>query len=130
LHATESDPFFWGSSEAIGQGQGKGYNVNVNLPDYTGDDEYLTALESTIDMHVRPFQPSVLVVSLGVDTFEGDPVGNFQITSPGFIKIGELIKKVGVPTLFVMEGGYDSPELGTNVCNVLQGFQGIFSKET
>jgi acetoin utilization deacetylase AcuC-like enzyme len=129
IHAEGSDPYFWGSSDLIGEGEGKGYNVNINLPNHTGDEAYLFALQDTIKQHVLPYNPDILVISLGVDTFEGDPVGTFQITSPCFIKIGELIRTVGKPTLFVMEGGYDSPELGVNVCNVLQGFEGIFLPE-
>jgi acetoin utilization deacetylase AcuC-like enzyme len=129
IHAEGSDPYFWGSSECKGEGEGLGYNVNVNLPNHTGDQDYLMALKETIELHVKTFTPDILVISLGVDTFEGDPVGTFQITSPCFVKIGEMIRTVGCPTLFVMEGGYDSPELGENVCNVLQGFEGVYTSE-
>jgi len=123
LHAVDSDPYYWGTEEERGEGEGLGYNVNVVLPDGTGDDLYLETLEKTIQSHIIPYNPDVLIISLGVDTFEGDPVGTFKITSPCFTKIGKLIKSVGVPTLFIQEGGYDSPELGVNVCNVLEGFQ-------
>jgi acetoin utilization deacetylase AcuC-like enzyme len=129
MHCHNSDPYFWGYSEMEGEGEGKGYKVNVNLPDQTGDKDYLIALQKTIEEHVIPYEADVIVVSLGVDTFEGDPVGTFQITSPGFIKIGERIRSIGKPTLFVMEGGYDSLDLGVNVCNVLQGFEGVFLSE-
>jgi len=35
-----------------------------------------------------------------------------------------LIAELQRPTLFVMEGGYDINELGINVVNVLQAFEG------
>ena len=38
--------------------------------------------------------------------------------------IGKLISDLQRPTLFVMEGGYDINELGINVVNVLQAFDG------
>lgn len=123
LHDQEADPFYWGSAQEKGQGKGLGYNVNIPLPSGTGDAEYLLALEAVIKNHIVSYCPDILVVSLGVDTFIDDPVGTFSITSDCFLKIGALIKKAQVPTLFIQEGGYDSPELGINVCNVLQGFE-------
>lgn len=70
-----------------------------------------------------PYGASHLVVSLGVDTAAVDPVGKFGLSANAFIRIGQAIRKVGLPTLFVFEGGYAVAELGDNVCNVLQGFE-------
>ena len=61
-------------------------------------------------------------MSLGVDTFEKDPISFFKLKSDDFLRIGKLISNLGIPTLFVMEGGYDIEELGINVVNVLQSF--------
>lgn len=122
LHDSEADPFYWGSANEKGAGEGQGYNINIPLPSGTGDAAYLVALEDAIKKHIIPYAPDVLVVSLGVDTFVDDPVGTFAITSDCFTKIGAVIRQAKVPTLFVQEGGYDSPELGVNVCNVLEGF--------
>ncbi len=96
--------------------------MNVPLPQGTDDDSYLAALKETIDKHVVPFQPDAIVVSLGVDTFEGDPVGGFQMSKSAFPRIGDAIRNIGAPTLFVMEGGYDVGALGENVEAVLLGF--------
>ena len=38
--------------------------------------------------------------------------------------MGERIAGARIPTLFVMEGGYMVAEIGTNVVNTLQGFEG------
>ena len=40
-----------------------------------------------------------------------------------YFEIGKLISNLRIPTLFVMEGGYDIEELGINVVNVLQAFE-------
>ena len=64
------------------------------------------------------------MVSLGVDAFENDPISFFKLTSEDFRSTGELIGALGIPTLFVLEGGYDVAEVGINVVNVLQGYQG------
>ncbi|KAJ3304028.1 hypothetical protein HDV03_003142 [Kappamyces sp. JEL0829] len=123
LHGKDDYPFFWGSEREQGEGDGEGFNVNVPLPVGTEDEQYLQALEATIKKHIVPYAPDYLVVSLGVDTFKGDPVGMFGLSMECFPKIGGLIKTIGVPTLFVFEGGYAVDELGDNVCNVLSGFE-------
>jgi acetoin utilization deacetylase AcuC-like enzyme len=69
------------------------------------------------------FAPQALVVSLGVDTFGGDPRSRFGLSSADFLRIGERIGYLGLPTVFVFEGGSVVPELGINVVNVLEGFE-------
>jgi acetoin utilization deacetylase AcuC-like enzyme len=73
------------------------------------------------------FAPQALVVSLGVDGFQGDPRSpqpiNFGLTSADFLRIGERIGYLGLPTVFVFEGGSVVPELGIKVVNVLEGFE-------
>jgi acetoin utilization deacetylase AcuC-like enzyme len=123
LHDSEADPYYWGTAEETGEGEGKGFNVNIPLPSGTGNDAYLEALEKVLRDKIIPYYPDILVVSLGVDTFELDPVGTFKITTDCYTKIGALLAMVQKPTLFVQEGGYDSADLGNNVCNVLKGFE-------
>jgi acetoin utilization deacetylase AcuC-like enzyme len=41
-----------------------------------------------------------------------------------FTTYGQSIAGLGLPTLFVMEGGYDIAEVGVNTMNVLTGFEG------
>jgi len=62
------------------------------------------------------------VISLGVDTFEHDPISHFRLASPDYLLMGATIAAIGAPTLFVMEGGYMVEEIGINAVNVLQGF--------
>ena len=67
---------------------------------------------------------AALVISLGVDTFETDPISFFKLTSDDFLSMGADIATARLPTVFVMEGGYDVDEIGINTVNVLQGFEG------
>ncbi len=62
-------------------------------------------------------------MSLGVDTFEKDPISFFKLTSPDFISMGAMIAGSGVPVLTLMEGGYGVPEIGLNVANFLKGIE-------
>jgi len=47
----------------------------------------------------------------------------FEFEKTDFINMGQTIAEMGLPTLFVMEGGYAVEEIGTNTVNVLKGFE-------
>jgi acetoin utilization deacetylase AcuC-like enzyme len=64
------------------------------------------------------------VVSLGLDTFEEDPISKFKLKSPDYLRMGERIARLGLRTLFIFEGGYAVEALGVNTANVLIGFEG------
>ncbi|PTW59013.1 acetoin utilization deacetylase AcuC-like enzyme [Breoghania corrubedonensis] len=115
-------PFFWGHAHERGEGAGRGYNVNLPLPRGTGDDGYLKALETAF-AHIRAFGADVIVVALGLDAFEKDPLKGLAVTTPGFARIGKAIARQSLPTLFVQEGGYLSQELGLNLTSFLNGYQ-------
>jgi acetoin utilization deacetylase AcuC-like enzyme len=92
------------------------------LPWGTAWDGYARALDYALGK-IAACRPDVLVVSLGVDTFECDPISRFKLASDDYLRMGACIGKLGLPTLFVMEGGYAVEEIGINVCNVLAGFE-------
>jgi acetoin utilization deacetylase AcuC-like enzyme len=115
-------PFFWGYADETGEGEGEGYNLNVPLQRGTGDDEYLAQLDGALG-RVREFEPGALVVALGLDAFEGDPLRGLAITTPGFQRIADRLEALGLPTVLVQEGGYLSDELGDNLYAFLHGFK-------
>ena len=118
-----SFPYFSGFADEEGHGAGLGFNANYPLPEGTDWHRYSNALGDA-GKRLTAYAPDVLVVSLGVDTFEGDPISHFALKSSDFIRLGEAIARLGMPTLFVMEGGYMVDEIGTNAVNVLLGFEG------
>ncbi len=63
-----------------------------------------------------------MVVSLGVDTYESDPLGTFGISTEHFAIIGAQIAAVGIPTVILQEGGYAVSDIGDNVAAFLSGF--------
>ncbi len=115
-------PFFWGHAAERGEGDGEGYNLNVPLPLGTGDEGWLAALRPAL-ASIRTFAPGALVVALGLDAYEGDPLRGLSISTPGFARIGAAIAELGLPTLLIQEGGYLAPELGDNLVSFLQGFE-------
>ncbi|MBN3787616.1 histone deacetylase family protein [Burkholderia sp. Ac-20353] len=118
-----SYPYFSGYADECGTGEGEGFNLNLPLPKGTlwnTYDEALGRATAAIAAHA----PDVLVVSLGVDTFEHDPISHFRLRSQDYLRIGEALARLNLPTLFVMEGGYMVDEIGINAVNVLLGFEG------
>ncbi|KAH7101791.1 Arginase/deacetylase [Auriculariales sp. MPI-PUGE-AT-0066] len=123
LHAQGDYPYFTGSAAETGVGEGLGKNVNIPLPmNGTGDEEYLVALDGGVEV-VKSFEPDYILVSLGVDTYQDDPICTFGLTTPVYERIGGRIAQLGLPTLFLFEGGYYLPALAANVKGVLDGFQ-------
>jgi acetoin utilization deacetylase AcuC-like enzyme len=124
LHADPSVeyPSFLGYADETGAGAGAGYNSNFPLPHGTDWASYSVALHNACDL-IASFAPDALVVSLGVDTFEKDPISLFKLKNDDYLRMGEQIAGLGKPTLFVMEGGYAVEDIGINAVNVLQGFE-------
>lgn len=115
-------PFFWGHAHERGTGEGRGYNLNLPLPRGTADEEYLRTLDAGL-ARIAAFGADVLVVALGLDAFEGDPLRGLAITSDGFERIGRAIAGLGLPLLLVQEGGYLCDGLGTNLIRFLAGVE-------
>lgn len=125
LHGDPMDafPHFLGHADETGTGAGNGYTVNYPLPPNTNFATWRAALQKALS-HVADYAPDQLIISLGVDTFETDPISFFKLKSEDFATYGADIASLNLPTLFVMEGGYDIAEIGVNTVNVLQGFEG------
>jgi acetoin utilization deacetylase AcuC-like enzyme len=120
---TTEYPFFLGYADERGAGAGLGFNLNLPLAAGTGFDEWRVALQHGIAAIAR-FGADALVVALGVDTFEGDPISRFLLRSDDYLRIGAAIADCALPTVFTMEGGYAVAEVGVNVVNVFEGFAG------
>ncbi len=115
-------PHFMGYADETGQGAGEGYTVNYPLPHGADFGVWSEALADGLTK-IAAFKPDYLVVSLGVDTFERDPISFFKLASKDFSAYGEMIGRLGIPTLFVLEGGYAVAEIGVNAVNVLTAYE-------
>lgn len=115
-------PFFLGHADERGVGAGEGFNINYPMPPGTNWSTWNDALEHAC-VRLASYNPDVVIVSLGVDTFEKDPISQFKLVIEDYPKIGRRIAALGLPTLFVMEGGYAVAEIGVNAVGVLTGFE-------
>lgn len=114
-------PFFLGHADETGAGAGIGCNLNLPLARGSDYAAWSAALELAIQA-IKADGAQALVVALGMDTFEGDPISGFTITSDDYLRMGERLKAIGLPTVLVFEGGYAVDEVGVNAANVLQAF--------
>lgn len=114
-------PAFCGYADETGAGKGSGLHRNFPLPAGSDDKQYLSALEEAIDL-IQSFAPEYLVLSAGMDLYSGDPLGKFRVTRDGIREVGARIAKLGLPTLIVMEGGYNNAALGENIAALLGEF--------
>ena len=115
-------PFYLGHGDEQGVGLGEGFNLNLPLAAGTAAKVWFEALEKACS-RIAGHGADALVVSLGLDTFAGDPISKFLLQSSDFTRLGERLGRLGLPAIFVLEGGYAATELGTNAVNVLDGFE-------
>lgn len=121
-------PYYLGYADETGVGEGEGFNLNYPMAPGTSVAEWMQRLEQALAA-IKTQECELLIVSLGVDIFEGDPISAFTFKSEDFIALGQRLAEVGLPTIFLMEGGYAVDEIGVNVVNVLQGFTRESSRE-
>jgi len=97
-------------------------NINFPLPPEIADEDYLKISHDAVSKIIH-FGAQYLIISLGVDTFEKDQLGNFRLSSKIYSRLAEYtISKLNIPTLIVMEGGYNTEFLAANVVSFLTPF--------
>jgi len=107
-------PYSVGFADETGTGRGLGYNINHPLPQGADDDLFVNTLEVACEQ-IAAFGPSLLIVSLGLDTYITDPICDLAVTTQGMGRCGEVARQLALPTVVLQEGGYDVDALGANV---------------
>ena len=115
-------PFFLGHADETGCGAGLGFNLNLPLAAGSPVAAWFEALAHACQ-RIAQYRPQALVVSLGLDTFAGDPISRFALQGDDFARLGQQLSSLGLPTVFVLEGGYAAAELGVNALRVVDGFE-------
>ena len=128
IHADPDEyyPYYWGGAEEDGDEKGKGYNLNLPLPVRSGDDAWLGALDVALK-RIADYRPGVLVIALGLDAHEADPLQGGSVTQAGFARIAEQIASLSLPTVIVQEGGYLTEHLPDNLAMFLTAYEGALS---
>jgi acetoin utilization deacetylase AcuC-like enzyme len=114
-------PFYWGHADEVGEDDGRGATLNLPLPHGARLDAFRQAQGVALEAITR-FAPDLLIISYGADTWEGDPICHFALSTDDQAVLASDIAGCGWPTLIVMEGGYAIDALGANVASFLSGF--------
>jgi acetoin utilization deacetylase AcuC-like enzyme len=85
-------------------------DLDVDLPDGTGDDAYLQALERALEELSQRFDPGLVIYLAGADPHEGDRLGRLKLTWDGLEardrRVFDFAWQRGLPLAFAMAGGY------------------------
>ena len=125
-HPRFAFPYFSGFDDERGSGAGKGFNINYPLQEHLDGNHYLRVLNAAVK-DVATFEPTYLIVGLGLDTAKGDPTGTWSLTPMDFERVGKTIGRLRFPTLVVQEGGYRTRAIGINARHFFTGlWSGMF----
>ena len=93
-------------------------DLDIDLPDGTGDEDYLSVLSSALDRVLPIAAPDLVFLNAGVDPHAEDRLGRLALTDNGLRErdthvIGR-IREMGIPVCGVIGGGYarDMESLG------------------
>jgi acetoin utilization deacetylase AcuC-like enzyme len=85
-------------------------HLDVALPDGTGDDAYLAALDEALDEMAQRFDPQFVIYLAGADPYEGDRLGRLKLTKDGLAardaRVFDLCSERNLPLAVAMAGGY------------------------
>jgi acetoin utilization deacetylase AcuC-like enzyme len=116
-------PVVTGFETERGEGEGFGYNINMPMPHGSSEDDFFAKLDEALAA-IKLFQPDALILALGFDIYKDDPQAKVSVSSEGFCKLSTHVRKLGLPTLVVQEGGYDLDTLSDNVRQFFKGLEG------
>jgi len=116
-------PYFLGRADELGEGEGAGENLNLPLRAGATNEEYLAAVDRALEAIVAT-PGSIIVVSLGFDTYGLDPIGDFALTTDVYHEVGCRVAATGRRFVVLQEGGYHRPSLGENARAWLRGLEG------
>lgn len=122
-HPERQYPYVLGWEDETGEGDGAGANLNIPLPAGTDDEAYVAALDRGL-ARIADEPGSIVVVSLGFDTYRKDPIGDFALTTEGYHECGRRAAALGKRLVILQEGGYHVGDIGENARAWLRGAAG------
>jgi acetoin utilization deacetylase AcuC-like enzyme len=120
IHAGKNFPFHKQASD-----------LDIELPDATGDEAYLAALERGLCSALSASQPDLAIYLAGADPFVGDRLGRLALTMAGLRARDRLVlalcREAGAAVAVTMAGGYarnieDTVEIHFSTVRIAAGF--------
>jgi acetoin utilization deacetylase AcuC-like enzyme len=115
-------PFFpqTGSAGECGVRAGEGFTVNVPMSAGGTDADYLLVLEAVVEPVLAAYAPELLILDVGFDAHDLDPLGQMRLTTAGFGRIARRLRQAAERwcdgrLVLVTEGGYHLGALGESL---------------
>ncbi len=123
VHADPTNfyPATAGFADERGAAAGLGCNLNLPMPHGSSEAAFFDHIDRALAA-VTGFKPDALVLALGFDIFKDDPQSKVAVTTAGIGRLGELVARLGLPTVIVQEGGYRLETLNENAQAFFGGF--------
>ena len=108
-------------------------SIDVDLPDGTGDDDYLAWLDNALSSGLRQFEPDLLCYVAGADPYREDQLGGLNLTIDGLKKRDALVFRVArardIPVMVTFAGGYAQhvEDTVTIHCNTVVAARAVFA---
>ena len=120
--STHQYPFYpgTGSSDETGTGDGLGSNLNLPMQAFSGDADYINAIEHKLIPAIQKFNPDLIIISAGFDAHENDPLAQIEVSTEGYGKMTQQLMKTAKDVcdgriLSMLEGGYNYSALADSV---------------
>ncbi|MEE9253089.1 MAG: histone deacetylase [Thermodesulfobacteriota bacterium] len=125
--STHQHPYYPGTGAFtdVGFDRGAGYTINVPLTPIMGDAEYMKIFNEILTPVIEQYEPEMILVSVGFDTYENDPLGGMNVTPSGFAQQTRFLKEKAQQycdgrIVYVLEGGYDLDGLWLSTRSVFE----------
>ncbi|PTD93904.1 histone deacetylase [archaeon SCG-AAA382B04] len=111
-----------GRMNMTGKGSGDGYNINMPLGAGKGDVDYEYVFETLFLPILEQYSPDLVLVSAGYDAHELDNFSGMCLSNEAFESMAKEISGLEVPTVCLLEGGYNTEVLPDSILATLRGF--------
>ena len=115
-----------GYDHETGTGPGEGLTLNIPFAPGSGDEQYLSAMESQVIPRLNAFGPQVLLISAGFDAHRDDPLAQIELSEDCFERMTRMLVAIANQhcagrVISALEGGYHLRALGRSVVRHLVG---------
>ena len=95
--------------------------LNIPYKPKCSSADFWNLWDAHIPSFIKEFSPDAFVISAGFDAHMDDPLSSTQLTEDDFERIGRTINGYDIPSLSILEGGYNLDALEISVSAYLDG---------
>jgi len=109
-------------------------SLDIDLPDLTGDDNYLRLLRKPYEAALDSFKPNLVVFVAGADPYQEDQLGGLSLTIGGLERRDSLVMEAALAheaaVAVVLAGGYAAKleDTVTIHCNTIKAANAVFRR--